>query len=621
MSREGSRALPAIEILKLSALSLCAGMLGVGSWEFFIEHVIPSDFTPRDAFWWEIMEIGFISSVFAILTVPIWLRVVRNLDLARAEATQSVSILDNIFHATPGLNAISDPATGTHIDVSERWLSALGYQREEVIGKTASELHIWPTAKTRTRLIKEMERTNGHLRDYETQICSKAGVAIDVLVSGEKIIYEGKERLFLIAQDISAHKRAERELRESERRARAAEQLLKDAIESVSDGFVLYGANSRLIICNKKFKEIYNYSDTDVAPGATWATLGELDIKRNTVVTADEREYLDRRDINEGPPKSFPIRLADGRSILVRDRKTLSGGIVSIQTDVTATESLLEELRHAHAELEERVVERTKDLELEIVERKTAEIKLRDALAAVQVADQAKTEFLATMSHELRTPLNAIIGFTSVMREGHFGKIEIPRYQDYLADIQASGEHLLSLINDILDVSAVEAGKLELFEEEFNLSDIIESSVSLVSIRADKGGVDVSIAEIDGTDYFIRADERRLRQILVNLLTNAVKFTPSGGAVQVETNIRPDSDITIMVTDSGVGMTEGDIRKAMQPFTQIGSNALVRSNEGTGLGLPLTKALVEMHDGELIIESAPDIGTIATVKLPASRIV
>ncbi|NQV43281.1 MAG: PAS domain S-box protein, partial [Rhodospirillales bacterium] len=386
MSREGSRILPAIEILKLSALSLCAGMLGVGSWEFFIEHVIPSDSVLRDTFWWEMMEIGFISSVFATLTVPMWLRAVRNLNLARAEVTQSVSILGNIFHATPGLCAISDSTTGTHIDVSERWLSALGYQRKEVIGKTASELHIWPTAKTRNRLFKEMERTNGHLRDYETQICSKSGVTIDVLVSGERIVYEGQERLFLIAQDISAHKRADRELRESERRARAAEQLLKDAIESISDGFVLYGADSGLIICNKKFKELYGYSNVDVAPGATWATLGELDIKRGTVLSDNEREYLDRRDINEGPPKSFPVRLADGRSILVRDRKTLNGGIVSIQTDVTATESLLEELRHAHAELEERVAERTKDLELEIVERKTAEIKLRDALTAVQVA-------------------------------------------------------------------------------------------------------------------------------------------------------------------------------------------------------------------------------------------
>ena len=620
MPQEDKRAFPAIEIIKLAGLSLLAGVIGVGSWELLAEEMISQDLLTRETFWWEILEITFISLVYAAITFPMWFHVVRKLNLARAESVESGKIVSNIFQATPGMSAITDPETGLHIDVNERWLSALGYQRDEVIGKTSEELGVWPTSKVRSRLVEEFDRSSGHLRDYETQICAKSGKTIDVLVSGEKIVYEGRERLFFVAQDITALKQAERDLRDSERRARSAEQQLKEAIDSISDGFVLYGPDSSLIICNKRFKEFYGYSDTDVGGGASWKTLGDLDIERGTVIPNDRVEYLERRDRGDEPPKSFPIKLHDGRRLLVRDRKTLSGGVVSIQTDVTENENLLEELRSARTDLEERVVERTKDLELEIIERKTAEYKLRDALSAVQVADQAKTEFLATMSHELRTPLNAIIGFTSVMRDGHFGEIENQRYQDYLGDIQASGEHLLELINDILDVSAVEAGKLELSEEVCSLSGIIDSAIRLVTPRAEKGGVHLSVVHANGADWMVKVDERRMRQIFVNLLTNGIKFTPTGGAVQVETAYEPGSShLSIMVTDSGIGMSEQDLKDAMKAFTQVG-DAFSRSQEGTGLGLPLTKALIEMHSGELTLESAPNIGTIVTVKLPADRV-
>ena len=620
VSRVRNWAFPVIEILKLTALSLCAGMIGVGSWAFFIEHMMPSDAALRGTFWWEVLEIGFISSVFAVLTVPMWLCAVRNLNRARAEALATESIVDNIFRASPGLCAITDPSDDTIEMVSESWLSALGYQRDEVIGKTSLELHVWPTPKIRRRMIEGAGAAGGHLRDHETQFCAKSGKIVDVLLSAEKIIYEGEERLFSIAQDVSSYKMVERALRDSERRARAAEQQLRATIESISDGFVLYGADTRLIICNKIFRDMYQYSNEDAAPGVSWNKLGKLDVERGIVQTEDKHDYVERRERGEkGPPKTYLVQLSDGRRIQVRDRKTLEGGIVSIQSDVTEFENLLEELRQSRDELEQRIASRTRDLELEIVERKAAEIKMLSALKAVQVANQAKTDFLATVSHELRTPLNAIIGFTSVMKEGHFGKIENPRYQDYLGDIQTSGEHLLALINDILDVSAVEAGKLELSEDTCLLSVIIDESVRLVSIRAEKGNVRLRVADNSGDGLSIRVDERRMRQILVNLLSNAVKFTPAGGSAAIETVLGPERQLLISVTDSGIGMAEGDIIKAMQPFTQIG-NPLVRKHEGTGLGLPLTKALVELHGGELVIESAPGKGTKVTVQLPASRL-
>lgn len=618
--RGGDRTFPAIEVLKLSALSLCAGMIGVGLWELLVEWALPPDAAERGNLWWDVAEIAFISTVFAALTVPMWLHAVRTLSIARAETAATESLFGNIFHASPGMCAISDPATGAHIEVNERLLSALGYERHEIIGKTAVELHIWPTPKIRERLIREMDANGGHVRNYEAQLCAKSGSVLDVLISGEKIIFEGHERLFFVTQDITAQKKSERALRESEQRARAAEQQLRDAIESISDGFVLYGPDTRLIACNKKFKEMYGYSNEEAAPGTSWNTLGKLDVERGAVLTDTRQDYVERRDRGgKGPPKVYPVQLADGRRIHVRDRKTLAGGIVSIQSDITEFEELLEELRQSRSKLEERIVERTHDLESEIVERKSAELKMRAAMKALQVADQAKTDFLATVSHELRTPLNAIIGFTTVMKDGHFGKIENPRYQDYLGDIQASGEHLLALINDILDVSAVEAGKLTLSESDCELSAIIEASVRLVSSRAQEGKVSVEIVDNLGSGQSIRADERRMRQILVNLLSNAVKFTRAGGSVKVQTEKGSGSRILISVTDTGIGMTKADIENAMQPFSQI-DNPFVQKHEGTGLGLPLTKALVELHGGNLIFDSTPGQGTKATVQIPASRL-
>lgn len=594
-------------------------MVGVGLWGLVNDKVIPFDAVLRQTFGWTALEVVFIAFVFVVMIAPVWVRSIRHLSHARADVSAQESLFTNIFHGSPGICAISDPTTGRIFEVNERLLSALGHQRDEVIGKTSLELHIWPTAKIRRRLIEEMDTAGGHLRDYEIQICAKSGKVIDVLMSGEKIIYKGEERLFLVAQDISAQKKAQRALRESEQRARSAEQQLRDAIESISDGFVLYDSNTRLVICNKKFKEIYQYSDTDAAPGVTWNSLGQLDIDRGIVQSENESYYLNRRDHSDkGPPKTYPVRLTDGRSIQVRDRKTLEGGVVSIQSDVTANENLLEELRQTRDELENRILARTTDLELEVVERKTAEIKLRDALGAVQSADRAKTDFLATVSHELRTPLNAIIGFTAVMRDGNFGKIDIPKYQEYLGDIQASGEHLLALINDILDVSAVEAGKLELSEEECSLSTIIEDSVRLVATRVKSGNISLSVPDLAHGNYSIRVDERRIRQVLVNILNNAVKFTAPGGSIQIGTAMEPESHLSISVTDSGIGMTDDDIKRAMQPFVQIG-NPMSREHEGTGLGLPLAKALVELHGGEFIVESVLGEGTTVTVRLPASR--
>ncbi|HZH26513.1 MAG TPA: ATP-binding protein [Azospirillaceae bacterium] len=249
--------------------------------------------------------------------------------------------------------------------------------------------------------------------------------------------------------------------------------------------------------------------------------------------------------------------------------------------------------------------------------RRTAELaRARDA---AQAASRTKSEFLANMSHELRTPLNAILGFSEMMATQIFGPLGDPRYVDYAADIQSSGRHLLDIINDILDIAKVEAGQLKLRCEPVDLGAVIETCRRLVRERASTAEIGLLVAAGDGMPM-LEADEVRLKQILLNLLSNAVKFTPRGGQVVLTVADGPDGSCELVVADTGIGMTEAEIAVALQPFRQI-DGALSRRYEGTGLGLPLTKALVELHDGEMIISSAPGVGTTVTVRLPRHRIV
>jgi len=245
--------------------------------------------------------------------------------------------------------------------------------------------------------------------------------------------------------------------------------------------------------------------------------------------------------------------------------------------------------------------------------------KLEVAAEQAHHANRAKSQFLANMSHELRTPLNAIMGFSEIMKDQHLGPVNNPRYLSYSKDIHASGRYLLGIINDILDLSKIEAGKMSLESaEEFDFLSTVVASLAMIESLAAKFEVRV-VNALAPCDARLQAVERMVRQILINLVGNAIKFTPAGGTVTLTGRRLNDGGYELTVTDSGVGMTEEEVAQALMPFGQI-SNMMSAKHNGTGLGLPLAKAMMELHGGSLTIASVPQKGTAVMLGFPAARV-
>jgi PAS domain S-box-containing protein len=408
---------------------------------------------------------------------------------------------------------------------------------------------------------------------------------------------EGTERLFLLsglpvfndqtgaftgfrgtARDVTDELAARADASRSQTR-------LKDAVESISEGFVLYDAQARLLLCNRRFREYWYAIAHRLVPGAPLSTLlraGTRLVARPSPRKLIGSEMRERTRSEAG----LELQLKDGRWLRISDRLTSDGAIVSIHTDITAA--------------------------------KQREEALRNAKNAAEAASRAKSAFLANVSHELRTPLNAIIGFSEMMRDKVLGPIGNPQYEGYVESVVDSAHHLLGLINDILDVAKAEAGKLELEETEVDLASVFASVERLVRDQAHRRQLRLTVASPESLPL-LHADERRLKQILINLLSNAIKFTEPGGSVEALAGLDPDGQLSVAVSDTGIGIAPEDIPEALAPFGQV-DNRLSRKFLGTGLGLPLTRALVELHGGNLVLASAPGVGTTVTVRFPAVRV-
>jgi PAS domain S-box-containing protein len=798
-------------------------------------------------------------------------------DQERVALREGEERFSKIFQLGPGLYIISRVKNGLISDVNEAWLAAFGFRRKEVIGKTTLQLNLWRNPKDRKRFVKEMTE-KGSVRGFEVSLCNKKGDPLELFVDGELTEINGEQHLLLIAFDITERLKIERALRESEERARAAEKILSNALDNMSEGFVLYDKEGRLVISNQTWMENYNYTAATVRPGTSIDEMAKLDVENKIFDEnwTSKEEYLKVRHRHRRQLKgSLEIKLRDGRWLSIRERRTADGGVVGIQTDITEFKRVEEKLRKTHEDLELRIHERTRQLRGEVEERKRtmvalaeseqrqrdiaesatdwqwetdnkfrytylshnfqsslkidpgkvmgksrlkyitrgddpsaeqwrdhindlknhrpfrdftyefnhpdgyvqyitasgkpnfdekgkfcgfrgtasnitakveaeknalsaqrqlsdaiegisdalilfdandrlvmcngryremfsaledklvpglefrklarfvsrsklitdavaspdkwlkdrlahhanpgksyeqrlesgqwinfleyrtrdgetlilltdvtalrqAEHDLREARDQAEVASRAKSDFLAGMSHELRTPLNAIIGFSDAIRSQLYGPVLQAQYADYVDHIHDSGIHLLELINDILDISKIEAGAIELDESRFKVDAIINRAFSLVKDQAKDGSIRIKKVLPTKLPSLI-ADERRVIQVLLNLLSNAIKFTPAGGEVKITAGQENDGGMVVRISDTGIGIKKGDIEKVMTDFGQA-NNSLAKKNEGTGLGLPLSKGLMEMHEGTLKIESKIHKGTLVTIRFPSHRV-
>lgn len=519
--------------------------------------------------------------------------------------------------------------------------------------------------------------------------------------------------------DITELKARESALKESEAKLEAAHNKLVDAVESMSQTFITFDADEKLVMCNSKYAKIFAKAPEALVPGTPLKDVVRILTEKGffTDVTEDIDSYVKKRVKLLRKPSVREQQLSDGSWWSLKTTRTQDGGFTFFRDNITeqkmAADALREsEERYALAvraanegiwdwnletnriysshrfeqiigknvvkklkrntnvivekfiyanmhiddrpryrenlirhlkgetptfECEFRVVEKGKVMRWlrnqglaqfnsagrayrmtgsldNITERKRAEAALMEAKDAAELASRAKTDFLANISHELRIPLNAIIGFSELMTSEVFGDMGNPKYIDYTKTINDSGQHLLSIINDILDVSQIEVGELDFRTEETPLQPIFDSSLRLVGERASKAGLRLNHRTEENLPS-VKTDPRRLKQILINLLTNAVKFTPEGGSVTLKAHMTKTGVLVISIADTGIGIKADDIPKVMTPFVQVDSR-LARKYDGTGLGLPLTDALVKMHGAKMKIRSKPRKGTTVSVYFP-----
>jgi len=464
--------------------------------------------------------------------------------------------------------------------ISERALAVLGVPAEE-LRRNPQRLLEGVSADARTRLETALRQPAARLMpiDVEVEIALPAAaprwvrfVARPSLLGNGDIAWDG------VILDV-----------DDDVRTRLSHALFATAVEHAADGIEITDPQFRLQYVNPAFERITGHARQDVI-GKTPGSL-----VRSGHFDAAYYEAIERT-IKAG-------KIWRGELIARRKDGDLRYQEATISPVVDASGEIL----HFIA------------VKRDISEQKQREVAVIEAKDAAEQANRAKTTFLANMSHELRTPLNAIIGFAELIAMQVGGPIGSERYIGYARDIGASGEHLLKIINDVLDLTRIEAGGMELHDEPIRCADLIESSLRFIRDQAGRAGLAI-IIDCPADLPSLRGDQRKLRQVLINLLSNAVKFTTRGGRVRIEARHEVDGGLLLQVGDTGIGMATPDIAQALTPFKQI-DNSLARKYEGAGLGLPLAKSLVELHGGTLNVVSEPGQGTVVTCRFPAARTV
>jgi PAS domain S-box-containing protein len=451
-----------------------------------------------------------------------------------------------------------------------------GERPEDIIGRPVLD---FVHADWRDAIIQRMATKSAMLPAIEHQRVRLDGSTYWAEGTGSDAIWHGGLGRLVVVRDITRYKDSEAKLRD-------ANHTLEAFIESSPVPIFRVDRDARVTLWNAAAERVTGWTAAEAMGNPVPYLTDDLEHERGAMLKA-------ATDVKRPIVREARRRRRDGTPV---DYLTYAAPLINEQKEITGIVVQL----------------------IDITERNRGEQALREAKEAAELANRTKSEFLANMSHELRTPLNAVIGFSELMLSEMLGPLGNDRYREYVRDIRQSGTHLLGLINDILDLSKIEAGKVELEEATFDPAEAIAATLRIIRERAQQRRIALAAPRINPSTK-LRADERRVKQILLNLLSNAVKFTPEGGSVTVTGEWRTDG-LVIAVSDTGIGIAPEDVPLALEPFRQI-SSAHNRSYEGTGLGLPLTKRLVELHGGTLEIDSAVGQGTTVRVQFPPQRLV
>ncbi len=507
----------------------------------------------------------------------------RNASLAAAVSSTSNGVM------------ITDPNLPGNpiVFVNPAFARITGYSAEDAIGRSCRMLQgrdtDLPTVERLRKAIAQRKPVTVTIRNYR-----KDGRTFWNELSVNPVFDEQKQLIHFVGiqTDVTDRVRAEEALRRSESDLRELAETHAATLDALPAHVALLNTDGIIVSVNRTWRDTAGAADADDLAG-----LG--------------RNYVDIIDDPEGLFADEASVIADGvRAVLAGESPLFAREYM--RDSMTPRWFKFVAAPVSHAEPRGAVV-----MHFDITDRIRAEAALRTAKEQAEFANRSKSEFLANVSHELRTPLNAIIGFSEVMQHEMFGALGAPHYKEYAKDIHDSGVHLLKIINDILDLSKIEAGKFELHKENLNLPEVVRSCLRLVNDRATMGRLALK-TEVPEELPPLHADARAVKQILINLLSNAVKFTPPGGEIRVTALRDVNGDFLLSVADTGIGIAEKDLPKALAAFSQVDS-ALNRKYAGTGLGLPLVRLLAELHGGQMHLQSKVDAGTTVTVRIPQPR--